>query len=313
MKRAGLVGQGSSVALLTRLLEATGTQALLWRPEPEEDAGLGEHVQLVEPSAFEDVPLIFFCVEAAQARAAARRLGDHLSGRHVVVHTLRALEAEVEGTGHALLSEELPTRRIGFLTGPMRPEDITSGLAGASLCASVFPEVNAMVAEALVSPRFRLYRGVDLTGAELAAVYTRTIAFVMGIASAMSQGPSLEAMLFARGLAETGRFVARHGGQERTTFGMSGSGNLFADVSSPGSRDYQLGQAIVQQAAGLTPAPGLLEHAGELAALTNILATSARARRIEAPIMLAAAALLSGKLTSQQAAESLMNLPVLDE
>jgi glycerol-3-phosphate dehydrogenase (NAD(P)+) len=133
------------------------------------------------------------------------------------------------------------------------------------------------------------------------------------VATAMQQGPSLEAMLFARGLAETSRFVARHGGQERTTFGMSGSGNLFADVSAPGSRDLQIGQAIVQQAAGLTPPPGLLEHAPELATLTTTLAASARARRIEAPILFAAAALMTGKLTSQQAAESLMNLPVLDE
>jgi glycerol-3-phosphate dehydrogenase (NAD(P)+) len=301
MKRVGIVGDGARVALLIKLLETTGTQAEVWRPG-EGDA-----------KALEDVPLIFFCVEGAAARPAARALGDHLSGRHVVVHTLRELEGDVEATGHAILAEELPTRRIGYLTGPMRPEDITSGLAGAGLCASVFPEVHTLVAEALVSPCFRLYRGVDLVGAELAALYTRAIALVMGVASAMQQGSSLESVVFARGLAEAARFVARHGGQERTTFGMSGSGNLFADIAPPGSPDFKLGQALVQQAAGLASPPDALDARHGLASLTAALVASARARRIDVPILTAAAALLTGKLTSQQAAESLMNLPVLDE
>ena len=69
----------------------------------------------------------------------------------------------------------------------------------------------------------------------------------MGVARGMQQGPSVDAILFARGLAEIGRFIAERGGVERTVFGMAGAGNLFADARDPGSVDYRMGLAALRQ------------------------------------------------------------------
>ncbi|MFB6351384.1 MAG: hypothetical protein ABEK29_06305, partial [Bradymonadaceae bacterium] len=149
----------------------------------------------------------------------------------------------------AILEEETPTRRFGFVSGPMRREDVLAGRGASCVCASPFPEVADMVEEALSSEIFRVYRNEDLPGSEAAAAYARVIAFTYGLADALDLGTSVLSTLFARGLAEMSSFVTYQGGYEPTTFGIAGSGNLHADTTGEGNADYRLGRRYVDAGA----------------------------------------------------------------
>jgi glycerol-3-phosphate dehydrogenase (NAD(P)+) len=246
----GLVGRGARFQSLLALLQRTKTPVKIWRPDAvpaETEEVIPDGIDEVDASGLRDTPLIFLSVPMAHVRNVARQLGDELTGRHAIVHMCRNFEHATLKTVSQVLEEETPTRRFAFLTGPMRPEDVTAGMPAAGVCATHFPEVQDAVEDALVGPGFRLYRSSDLLGAEVAAAYARVIALGAGVASEMGVGASLMSTLHARGLAEMAQFVVYRGGFERTTFGMAGSANLHVDTSYPGSPDFRIGSEALQR------------------------------------------------------------------
>ena len=248
MNTIAVVGRATLADALFALGARRGCEVLAWTPHEEPSSSpLPEHVRPVAREELAQTPLIFVCVPIDQVRDVGRQLGDAISARHILVHACRELEPKTLMTASGLLKQETPTHRFGFLTGPIRADDLAQGNLGAGSIASPLSEVQEAVAETLVSTTFRLYRGRDLRGAELASAYTRAIAFVMGLAEAMQQGPSVKATIYARGLAEASRFAAFHGGQAQTAFGMSGSGNLFADIQAPGSLAFRLGLMTMER------------------------------------------------------------------
>lgn len=318
MKTVAVVGHATLADAIFKLCAINQIHVLYWQPDTmrELKASRPEHVKPVSLATLAEAPLIFVCVPIEQLRATARALGDVITARHILVHACRELEPSSRALGSELLHQETPTHRVGFLTGPMRSADLEQGLPAAGTIASSFLEVHELVAELLVSPSFRLYRGKDLRGAELAAAYARAIAFVSGVAEAMQQGPSVKATIFARGLAETSRFVALHGAQAQTAFGMSGSGNLFADIQAPGSLAFNLGKMTMSRdrfdldgfTAELGPGvPAFLQ-------LIEVLRAATHGRRIDSNIFDAAYSMIGAGTSAREAAHFLMTLPVmLDE
>ena len=197
----------------------------------------------------------------------------------------------------------------------MRHVDIQSGMSAGCTVYSRFPEIHELMAELLVSRRFRLYRSTDLVGAEIVSIHTRVIAFVWGIAMGMKQGASVGATLFARGLAETGRLTRALGGQERTVFGMSGAGHLFADTQDPVSLDARIGMESVKQGRFLLDEMNETfgPSAKSLREATSTLIQFCEEARIDAAILETAEALMSAKMSTLEAAHYLMHIPVLDE
>lgn len=315
MERVGLVGCSSDAEVLSMLLGGAGTQIAFWDPDEARQGPKGEHIERVALEALRETPLIFFCVDIERARVIGRHLGDVITGSHVLVHTSRELEPETLKTVSQVLREETATHRFGLLTGPMVREDIEAGLVSAASCASRFPEVHTLLQECLITERFRLYRTEDILGAEIAATYTRVIAFVMGVARGMQQGPSVDAILFARGLAEIGRFIAERGGVERTVFGMAGAGNLFADARDPGSVDYRMGLAALRQGdfrmEEMREAFGTA--AGDLARMIDSLYKESQSGRADMSIFRAAHGLVVGSMGTPEAVQFLMTLPVLQD
>lgn len=314
MEAIGIVGWSERAEALSAVAQARGTRVVLWDDSPPvappEGVTLATMREVAEASS-----LLFFCAPMGGARGAARRLGEHVTGQHVLVHTSRELEPETRQSLSVILREETATHRIGFLTGPWRQAELRSGMRGAGSLFSRFGEVQSLVEEALVSERFRLYRGKDLTGAEIAAAYTRVIAFVCGVGLGMEQGASVGATLFARGLAEIGRVVVASGGAERTVFGMAGAGNLFADVQPPYSVEVELGRASVEFGRYNVVELGerLGESAGAFSELVQAVTQTCASLRVRSNICEAALAMITGELSTAQAAHRLMTLPVLDD
>lgn len=316
MNTVALVGAPERFETLISILNATQTRVWWWSPEATIDPARAEAVgaEPVAASALCDVPLLVLDAPMREARALARALGDQITGRQIVLHPSRDLEPGTHKTLSQLVLEETPTRRVGFLTGPMRPDDLEGGRLAAALCASQFPEVHKLCEQVLLSDRCRLYRSRDLIGAELAAACTRALAMVVGIALGMEQGNNIAAVLFTRGLAEIAQLIVAEGGADRTAHGMSGAGNLFADVHEPGgSPELHLGRALAT--AGRDALTGQdAATAASLDALTASLVALVAQHNLPRAILLRAAhGILTGVISSAQAAEAMMLLPVFDE
>jgi len=246
MQHVGLVGTGLRSDIVAHLLDRAGLGIRLWQPGDGDLDGFPDSVDTVDVDRLGDTSLIFICLPIHRIRETARRLGSVLDGRHALVHTTRTVEYATLTPISEILEEETPTRRFGFVTGPMRREDALAGRGASCVCASPFPEVADMVEEALSSETFRVYRNEDLPGSEAAAAYARVIAFSYGMAEALDLGTSILSTLFARGLDEMSKFVTYQGGYEPTTFGLAGSGNLHADTTGEGNADFRLGRRYVE-------------------------------------------------------------------
>lgn len=314
MTRVGLVGEGERFEAFVRLLARTKTEISLWQPGGAQ-SDLPSTVERVEPEALAENSLIFLSLPMHEVREVARLLGDHLTGRHAIVHLCRNLEFATLKTTSDILIEETPTHRFGFLSGPMRREDIEAGLPAAGVCATGFPEVQDYVEEVLVSEGFRLYRSQDRVGAEVAAAYSRIIALASGVAHELGLGASLQSILFARGLAEMARFVVYRGGFERTTFGMAGTGNLYADTIAPGSLDFRIGVEATR-AGRLDRAAVAADHGSygrDLLNLVDSLTGELAHAGLDLHILETCHLLVSGELSPTDAVGHLMRLPTLAE
>ncbi len=313
MSQVGFIGSVHTQGVARRLLKLAGGETRVWYSDgepPEEDRDVA-----VDLTALSECHLIVFNVPLPQVREVARKLGDVISGRHVVVHTVRGVEPSTLKPVSVILQEETPTQRIGFVSGPTRRADLDGGRPCSAVCASLFPEVHEMVEAALVSSRFRLYRSRDLVGAEFAAAYGRIVGLMSGMAKGLKMGASLHGTLFVRGVAEMARFVVAHGGEERTAFGLSGAGNLFVDTFQEGEVDFQMGIALAEEE-GLDRA-GLEERYGapaeELFSMMRAFGKFGASRGLDLHLLVGVQAMVAGGLTVEQAVEALMALPVLYE
>lgn len=158
------------------------------------------------------------------------------------------LEKKTGFTISEVLGEELSTHRFGFLTGPMRLEDVMAERPTSALCATNLSELHHIVESCLAGPRFRVYRSRDLLGAEIASVYRRGIAFCAGISFEL--GESVQAILFTRGMREASRMIEFLGGDPRSAVGLAGSSNLFLDIRGKGSFEFQLGRVLSKKEKG---------------------------------------------------------------
>ncbi|QDG51435.1 hypothetical protein FIV42_11980 [Persicimonas caeni] len=310
----GLVGQGDRFEALAHLLR--NHDVFHWDADGADgDVELPEHVRRAELSDLREIPIIFLCLPIHRVRETGRELGSVLSGRHVLIHTTRNLEFGTLHTPSAILSEETPTQRFGFLTGPFHTSDVLAGRPSSGVCASEFPEVHELTQDALDTADFRVYRNQDIKGSEVAAAYTRIIAMLSGIGRQMEFGHSLEATLFTRGLAETARFVLYRGGYEKTAFGLAGAGNLHLDTSPSSSPEADIGAEFMRRE-GVDPEQLRAEFgvaANGLFNLVKSLESVAEGSGIDLPILQHAIELIEGNMTAHKVVEALLGLPVFHE
>lgn len=282
---------------------------------PLDDESLPDTVDAIELEQVSDAPLIFLAVPITDLRKVARQVGDVVGARHAIVHAVHNVEAGSLAPPSEILLQEMPTRRFGFLTGPMRLDEIERGLPSSGVCATRFGEVGDLTEEALVSPTFRLYRSTDIRGAEYSAAYARVIAMASGVAHAMSLGRNVQATLFARGLAEVSRFVMSRECEERTVFGIAGSANLHLDTTPPGSPDFQVGIAAME--AGEFDPVDVRKRFGpggrDLLDLVETLWDGVEAAGLNAHILETCHRMVAGHLEPPGAVRHLMTLPTLND
>jgi glycerol-3-phosphate dehydrogenase (NAD(P)+) len=206
----------------------------------------------------------------------------------------------------AVVAAACPTADIGVLTGPSFAADIARGLPTALTLAYRGPQAQALQ-ELLSTPTLRLYLTADIVGAELGGALKNVIAIAAGVVMGAGLGASARAALMTRGFVEMQRMTLALGGNPETLTGLSGFGDLVLTCASDQSRNFRFGLAL---GAGQSFDPSVTV---EGAATAQAVARLAAQRGIDMPITAMIAALISNKITLNQAVAALMSRPLKQE
>jgi glycerol-3-phosphate dehydrogenase (NAD(P)+) len=242
-----VVGGGAWGLALAAAAARAGTETWLLSRR-EKDLELPKGVRRI--SGYDEIGhharLVVLAVPSAHAAEVARELGDHIDGRHFVVHGIRGLSGEGLVPISDVVRKESPARRIGALGGPALAGDLLEGRPSVMVAGSSYPEVCEALVTAFVSPTLRLYTTPDLRGLEWASALVGGLAIGVGYAEGVDIGAGLLAAFISRGVQEAARIAASAGGNERTLFGLAGYGDLLASVEQKDRPEVMIGAALAK-------------------------------------------------------------------
>jgi glycerol-3-phosphate dehydrogenase (NAD(P)+) len=133
---------------------------------------------------------------------------------------------------------------FAVLSGPTFAREVARGLPTAVTVASNDAAFAADLAQALMSPVFRVYTSDDLTGVEVGGTVKNVIAIGCGIGDGLGFGANARAALITRGLAEITRLGLKLGARAETFQGLTGLGDLVLTCTDDQSRNRRMGLGL---------------------------------------------------------------------
>jgi glycerol-3-phosphate dehydrogenase (NAD(P)+) len=317
-----VLGAGAWGTALANLAAQSGHAVTLWARDAARAAAMQQsrenprlpgarlHERITVTGALADVAgagAILLAVPAQALRSVAAAL-NKIDGTPVI-----ACAKGIERGSHKFMTEVIaeaaPRATPAILSGPSFAADVARGLPTAVTLAAGDEATAAALARALGSASFRLYHSTDMRGVEIGGAAKNVLAIAAGIVVGRGLGASAAAALTTRGFAELSRFGQALGARAETLTGLAGLGDLILTCSSPQSRNFSLGVALGQ---GRSDALGG-DKLAEGAATAPVLVEMAKEKNIEMPIAAAVAAVLDGRLSVDQATESLLTRPLRAE
>ncbi|CAM3763426.1 NAD(P)H-dependent glycerol-3-phosphate dehydrogenase [Polynucleobacter antarcticus] len=194
----------------------------------------------------------------------------------------------------------------GALSGPSFAQEVGNEMPCALTIASKSNALCDIVQMAFHHGNMRVYASDDLIGVELGGAVKNILAIAAGIGDGLNLGLNARAAVLTRGLSEMMRLVKAAGGRPETCMGLTGVGDLILTATGDLSRNRRVGLAL---AAG-TPLPEILNNLGHVAEgvlCASAVADLANRLSVEMPITMMMGAVLSGKLSAQEALKKLMS------
>jgi glycerol-3-phosphate dehydrogenase (NAD(P)+) len=143
-----------------------------------------------------------------------------------------------------VITELVPGRPAGVLTGPNLAKEILAGFPAASVVALADSGICVDLQRLFSTNAFRVYTNPDVIGCEVAGALKNVMAIASGMADGMGFGDNTRAALITRGLAELTRLGVALGGQPLTFSGLAGMGDLVATCISRQSRNRHVGEEL---------------------------------------------------------------------
>ncbi|MEK6706835.1 MAG: NAD(P)H-dependent glycerol-3-phosphate dehydrogenase [Bdellovibrionota bacterium] len=255
-----------------------------------------------------DVNAVVLALPSSACRHEARNMAALLGGHEFIFHATKGVEADTLKRMSEVLSEELPCRRIGVISGPNLAQEIARGEPAATVVASGFDEVLDAGQALFGSALFRIYRSCDMIGVEWAGTLKNILAIASGALDAMKFGWNSRAMLITRGLAEIVRFGVAMGAKEGTFLGLAGLGDMLATCGSPLSRNYRVGMRMAK-GDRLSDIIKDLGGTAEGIMTTRTVWRYSKARGISMPITESVFQLLEENVSVKEAIQILMTRP----
>jgi glycerol-3-phosphate dehydrogenase (NAD(P)+) len=254
---------------------------------------------------------ILLVVPAQAVRAVAKALAPQIAPRTPVIVCAKGIERSTKKFMSEVIAECAANAIPAILSGPSFAADVARGMPTAVTLAAGDRGLADALAQAIGSTNFRPYHSIDIRGVEIGGAAKNVLAIAAGVVTGRGLGASAGAALTTRGFAELVRFGKAYGAKPATMMGLSGLGDLLLTCSSPQSRNFSFG---VNLGRGTKP-DAVLATSGlaEGAFTASVLVEMARERSVDMPIAFAVAALLDGRMTVDEAIESLLARPLKAE
>jgi glycerol-3-phosphate dehydrogenase (NAD(P)+) len=315
--RIAVLGAGSWGTALAVLLAEGGHEVQLWGRDVsalERDREnrrylpgrrLPEGVVLTAEldGAVRGADLVLVALPSRSVRTIAAAMAQALATAAIIVCASKGLEGRL--TMDRVIAEAAPGHAVVMLSGPTFAVEIAKGLPAAAVAASTDAAAAARVQDAFADGPLRVYTTEDVVGVAVGGALKNVIAIAAGIADGLGFGHNTRAALITRGLHETGRLVARLGGNPLTLAGLAGLGDLVLTCTGELSRNRRVGLALAtgEPLAEITRRLGQVAEGVETARLGAELAD---ALGIEMPITTQVAAVVSGVRSPREAVADLL-------
>ena len=256
-----IIGSGRWGVALAVHLASVGNNVKIWSfMEEERDLINNERkckflpgVELPEnimcSTDFEEViknsKMILHVTPSKFTRSTFRQYKEYVGNKPVIICS-KGFEKETLETLDEVILEEMPTAKVGALSGPSHAEEVSIAVPTALVIASKHQNILKMVQDAFMSEKMRIYTSNDVKGVELGGALKNIIAFCAGVAAGIGLGDNSFAALITRGLKEIVRLGVKLGGKEETFYGLSGLGDLIVTCLSEHSRNRKAGMLIGQ-------------------------------------------------------------------
>ena len=261
MKNIAIIGSGSwGVALATHLAR-NGNNVKIWSFSEEEKTLINEEkkckflpkITLPEniwcstnfEEVIEDSEFILHVTPSKFTRETFKQYKQYVQDKPVIICS-KGFEKESLKTLDEVIEEELPTAKIGVLSGPSHAEEVSIAIPTVLVIASKHQEVLDIIQNTFMSEKMRIYSSNDVKGVELGGALKNIIAFCAGVAAGIGLGDNSFAALVTRGLGEISRLGVKLGGEKETFYGLSGLGDLLVTCLSEHSRNRRAGKLIGQ-------------------------------------------------------------------
>lgn len=264
--RIAVLGAGSWGTALANLLAHKGYQVRLWARNTEQCEYIkrrGENPRYL-PGVFLS-PKLMVCHDLSEALAghdiiilsvpshSVREIAEKISSlvhpESIIINTAKGFEPESYIRLSQVLKEELPQfagKNTAVLSGPSHAEEVGRFLPTAIVVAAENKEVGEKIQDIFMTPDFRVYLNLDITGVEIAGALKNVIALGTGISDGLGYGDNAKAALITRGLAEITRLGLALGAEMQTFAGLAGLGDLVVTCTSMHSRNRRAGIKIGQ-------------------------------------------------------------------
>ena len=182
MKKIAIIGSGSwGVALATHLAK-NGNEIKLWSFNEEEERLINEerkckflpditiHENITCYGNFEkvieDTEFILHVTPSKFTRETFKQYKQYVGKRPVIICS-KGFEKESLKTLDEVILEELPTAKIGVLSGPSHAEEVSIASPTALVIASKHENILKMIQDTFINNEMRIYTSRDVKGVEL--------------------------------------------------------------------------------------------------------------------------------------------------
>ena len=325
IQRIAVLGGGAWGTALAQTCARAGRSVTLWEHEP----GNAEQLETKRESQFlpgvrldDGIKVTRDLAEAARAdaillvvpaqamRSVVKSLAQSMADGTPLIACAKGIEHGTHKFMTEIIAECAPKAVPAILSGPSFAADVARGLPTAVTLAAADAKIAGALAQAMASASFRPYHSTDVRGVEIGGATKNVLAIASGIVTGRGLGASASAALTTRGFAELVRFGKAFGAKTETMTGLSGLGDLILTCSSPQSRNFSFGVALGK---GEKPDGAAHGKLAEGAFTAPVLLEMAREKKVDMPISSAVAAMLAGKMSVDEAIESLLTRPIKSE
>ena len=259
MKNIAIIGSGSWGVALAIHLANNGNNVKLWSFD-ESEANLINNEKKCKflPNItipdnikcflnFEDVipesDIILHVTPSKFTRNIFNQYKKYITNQPIIVCS-KGLEQSTLSILTDVIKEELPTAKVGVLSGPSHAEEVSIEIPTVLVSASDDEYVRNYVQDLFMNKNMRVYTSDDMIGVEYGAALKNIIAFCAGIAIEIDLGDNTFAALLTRGLTEIARLGVKVGAKKDTFYGLTGLGDLIVTCNSEHSRNRKAGRLI---------------------------------------------------------------------